>query len=98
MVYFKAQLKMGRWKLEVFRMALYMTFPVAMFHIFNQPKYFEEWVVKTRRDLYPPESLGHHEAIQELIKEIREREGQRMLLELDQQLEKTKKVQPKNVH
>lgn len=79
-------------------MALYMTFPVAMFHIFNQPKYFEEWVVKTRRDLYPPESLGHHEAIQELIKEIREREDRRVLLELDQQLDKTRNSQPRHVN
>lgn len=31
-------------------------FPVLMFHYFNQPKYFEEWVVKTKRELYPPES------------------------------------------
>lgn len=36
-------------------MALYIMFPVAMFHYFNQPKYFEEWVIKTKREIYPPE-------------------------------------------
>lgn len=47
---------MGSWKMEIFRMTLYVMFPVAMFHYFNQPKYFEEWVVKTKRELYPPET------------------------------------------
>ena len=36
---------MGGWKLEVFKMALYMSFPVALFHWFNQPEYFEKWVI-----------------------------------------------------
>lgn len=42
--------------MEVGRMALYVMFPVVMFHYFNQPKYFEEWVIKTKRELYPPET------------------------------------------
>lgn len=36
---------MGGWKLEVFKMGLYMSFPVALFHWFNQPEYFEKWVI-----------------------------------------------------
>lgn len=47
---------MGSWRMEVGRMALYVMFPVVMFHYFNQPKYFEEWVIKTKRELYPPET------------------------------------------
>lgn len=35
---------MGGWQLEVGKMALYMAFPVGMFHYFNQPEYFEKWV------------------------------------------------------
>ena len=35
---------MGGWQLEVFKMALYMSFPVGLFHWFNQPEYFEKWV------------------------------------------------------
>lgn len=35
---------MGGWKLEVAKMAMYMAFPVGMFHYFNQPEYFEKWV------------------------------------------------------
>lgn len=37
---------MGGWQLEVAKMALYMAFPVGMFHYFNQPEYFEKWVRK----------------------------------------------------
>ena len=35
---------MGGWQLEVGKMALYMAFPVGLFHYFNQPEYFEKWV------------------------------------------------------
>ena len=37
---------MGGWQLEVGKMALYMSFPVGMFHWFNNPEYFEKWVRK----------------------------------------------------
>lgn len=36
---------MGGWQLEVGKMALYMAFPVGMFHWFNNPEYFEKWVI-----------------------------------------------------
>ncbi|XP_014085690.2 protein PET100 homolog, mitochondrial [Bactrocera oleae] len=74
---------MGSWRLEVFKMTLYMSFPVAMFHIFNQPAYFEEWVTKTRRELYPPESLGHREEIQKAIKDVREKRDKEMMKALE---------------
>lgn len=82
---------MGSWRLEVFRMAMYITFPVAMFHIFNQPAYFEEWVTKTKRELYPPENLGHREAIQQVIREYREKQDQQMMKALED-LEKDRKI------
>lgn len=59
---------MGGWKLEVAKMALYMTFPVALFHYFNQPEYFEEWVTKMRREMYPPESKYLKEEFKEAIR------------------------------
>lgn len=40
---------MGGWQLEVGKMAMYMAFPVGMFHYFNQPEYFEKWVRKHLR-------------------------------------------------
>lgn len=66
--------KMGNWKLEVGRMAMYMSFPVILFHYFNHPTYFEEWVTKTKREIFPPENHKDREAIQELIKEMRKKQ------------------------
>lgn len=50
---------MGGWKLEIGKMAMYMSFPVAVFYFFNQPQYFEDWIVKMRRELYPPLDKMH---------------------------------------
>ncbi|XP_077716258.1 protein PET100 homolog, mitochondrial isoform X2 [Canis aureus] len=35
-------------KLEVFRMTLYLTFPVAMFWIANQAEWFEDYVIQRK--------------------------------------------------
>lgn len=63
---------MGSWKLEVGRMAVYIMFPVVMFHYFNQPKYFEEWVIKTKRELYPPDS--DQVELKEALRKIKEQQ------------------------
>lgn len=44
---------MGGWHLEIFKMAMYMSFPVAMFHYFNQPEYFEKWVNQFKKFTTP---------------------------------------------
>ncbi|XP_076975679.1 protein PET100 homolog, mitochondrial isoform X2 [Tamandua tetradactyla] len=49
-------------KLEVFRMTLYLTFPVAMFWIANQAEWFEEYVIQRKRELCPPEKEGQDES------------------------------------
>lgn len=73
---------MGGWKLEVGKMAMYMSFPVAMFHWFNQPAYFEKWVTDTRRQLYPPESKSHREEIEKTIRDMREKHDNQMMAEM----------------
>ncbi|KOB66724.1 Uncharacterized protein OBRU01_13866 [Operophtera brumata] len=65
---------MGNWKLEVGRMAIYTAFPVGLFFYFNQPKYFEEWVTNTKRDIFPPENHQDREAIQKLIQDMRKKQ------------------------
>ncbi|XP_048007573.1 protein PET100 homolog, mitochondrial [Cydia fagiglandana] len=67
---------MGNWKLEVGRMAMYMSFPVMLFHFFNQPTYFEEWVTNTKRQIFPPESKTDREDIQQLIADMRKKQMQ----------------------
>lgn len=70
---------MAGWRLEVARMAMYVMFPVALFHIFNQPAYFEEWVTKTKRELYPPEKDGHRKEMEDFIYEMREKKDKQMM-------------------
>ncbi|XP_074643467.1 protein PET100 homolog, mitochondrial-like isoform X2 [Tubulanus polymorphus] len=43
---------MGGWKLEVFKMAMYMTFPIGLFYYFNQPEFFESWMIEKRAELF----------------------------------------------
>lgn len=62
--------KMGGWKLEVGKMILYMSFPVCLFHFFNQPEYFEEYVVTKKREMYPPEDLAQKAQLEDLIRKM----------------------------
>lgn len=64
---------MGTWQLEVAKMGLYITFPVALFYYFNQPKYFEDWVVRTKQEMYPPETDKTRE-FRKSLKEIQTRQ------------------------
>lgn len=65
-------------------MALYITFPVALFHYFNQPQYFEEWVTKTKRELYPPEKPELRAKFEETIRQIREQQELKLLKAVDE--------------
>ncbi|KFM61421.1 hypothetical protein X975_10493, partial [Stegodyphus mimosarum] len=70
---------MGGWKLEVFKIALYISFPVGLFYVFNQPQYFEDWVVKTRREIFPPVN-------EESRKQFREELTKRRRLKMEKEL------------
>lgn len=72
-----------RWNLEIARMAMYIAFPVAIFHWFNQPENFEEWVIKTRREYYPPEKKEDREMWQNFIREFNEKKDQEELLAME---------------
>ncbi|XP_006170289.2 protein PET100 homolog, mitochondrial isoform X3 [Tupaia chinensis] len=50
-------------KLEVFRMTLYLTFPVAMFWIANQATWFEDYVIERKRELWPPEKESQNKRV-----------------------------------
>jgi len=79
---------MGGWQLEVGKMALYMAFPVGMFHYFNQPEYFEKWVTEQKRLMYPPESKSHRSEIEQTIRDIREKNENKMMKELEEMEQK----------
>ncbi|XP_046403901.1 protein PET100 homolog, mitochondrial [Ischnura elegans] len=79
---------MGGWKMEVTKMAIYMAFPVTLFHLFNQPELFEGWVTQVRRELYPPENKMHREEIQECIRKMREKDDKKLLQLLEEEKKK----------
>ena len=47
---------MGSWQAEVAKMFLYVMFPVAVFHCYNQPEIFENWAQQTKNKYFQPSS------------------------------------------
>lgn len=74
---------MGGWKLEVFKMAIYMSFPVGLFYYFNQPKYFEKWVVQTRRESFPPQDNENERELKRFIEEMRAKKRDELRRQLE---------------
>lgn len=61
---------MGGWTMEVAKMALYLTFPVVAFHVFNNPVYFEKYVIQKKREMYPHEDDLYREEVAQLFRDI----------------------------
>ncbi|KAG8441216.1 hypothetical protein GDO86_006822 [Hymenochirus boettgeri] len=70
-------------KLEVFRMILYLSFPVTMFWISNQAEYFEEYVVKRKREICPPERDAQKKELEAFQERMRRRREERLLAEAE---------------
>ncbi|XP_044514642.1 protein PET100 homolog, mitochondrial isoform X1 [Gracilinanus agilis] len=66
-------------KLEVFRMTLYLTFPVAMFWISNQAEYFEEYVIRRKQEIFPPEREDQRRELEEFKERMRKQREERLL-------------------
>ena len=75
---------MGGYWLEISKMGIYLAFPVAMFHYFNQPEYFEKWVTQTKRELFPPDSKSNAKELDELKQTIRTRRNEQLMKQLDE--------------
>lgn len=85
---------MGNWHLEVFKLGLYVTFPVAMFYVFNQASLFEPWVVKMKRELYPPENLTSQKEIRALVTEMRHKQQADLIKQIEQEELAFKSLKP----
>lgn len=70
---------MGNWQLEVFRMAIYVSFPVGFFHYFNHSDQFAKWATELHEEIYPKEDPNFREEIKRVAKELRERKEQQSL-------------------
>lgn len=77
---------MGNWKLEAFKMMVYMAFPVGLFHYFNQPQYFEESLVKMKREMFPPQDSPEAIAFRKAIREIQVQQELEELKQMEQAL------------
>ncbi|KAM6904841.1 protein PET100 homolog, mitochondrial [Xenentodon cancila] len=66
-------------KIEVFRMMLYLSFPVAMFWVSNQAEYFEEYIVKRKREIFPPDEEVQRRELEDFKEKMRFRKEQRIL-------------------
>lgn len=51
-------------------MALYLSFPVGAFHVFNSPQYFEKYVIEKKREMYPREDELYREEIGQLFRDM----------------------------
>lgn len=71
-------MKMGV-KIEVFRMMLYLSFPVAMFWVSNQAEYFEEYIVKRKREIFPPDEGLKRKELEDFKEQVRVRKEKRIL-------------------
>ncbi|KAL7826812.1 hypothetical protein AOLI_G00320210 [Acnodon oligacanthus] len=69
-------------KIEIFRMMLYLSFPVTMFWISNQAEYFEEYIVKRKREIFPPDEKMRRQELEEFKERMRRRQEQKMLKRL----------------
>ncbi|XP_008578819.1 PREDICTED: protein PET100 homolog, mitochondrial isoform X2 [Galeopterus variegatus] len=60
-------------------MTLYLTFPVAMFWISNQAEWFEDYVIRRKRELWPPEKEGQRQELEEFKERIRKQREEKLL-------------------
>uniref|UniRef100_A0A8C5A1H0 PET100 cytochrome c oxidase chaperone n=1 Tax=Gadus morhua TaxID=8049 RepID=A0A8C5A1H0_GADMO len=65
-------------KIEMFRMVLYLSFPVTMFWISNQAEYFEEYIVKRK----VCEVFSIRKELEEFKERMRNRKEKRLLKEM----------------
>uniref|UniRef100_A0A8C1VXS3 PET100 cytochrome c oxidase chaperone n=1 Tax=Cyprinus carpio TaxID=7962 RepID=A0A8C1VXS3_CYPCA len=69
-------------KIEVFRMMVYLSFPVAMFWISNQAEYFEEYIVKRK-----VHNCTEKRELEDFKERMRNRREQKMLKQMAMQSE-----------
>jgi len=81
---------MGSWQLEVFKLAMYVSFPVGMFYFYNQAEYFEDWVIKMKRELYPPEHLTSRKELEDVIKEMRGQHQSEMIRKMQEEMQQSR--------
>uniref|UniRef100_G3MQJ1 Protein PET100 homolog, mitochondrial n=1 Tax=Amblyomma maculatum TaxID=34609 RepID=G3MQJ1_AMBMU len=73
---------MGKWQLEIFKMGIYMAFPVGLFYVFNQPKFFEEWVITKKRECFQPADPAVEQQLKDCISSFKTKKREELVKEL----------------
>ncbi|XP_067333053.1 protein PET100 homolog, mitochondrial isoform X1 [Channa argus] len=76
-----------RYVKQTHNMMLYLSFPVAMFWISNQAEYFEEYIVKRKREIFPPDEGLHRKELEDFKERMRLRKEQRIFKEISAESE-----------
>jgi protein PET100 len=74
--------KMGNWKLEIGKMAIYMAFPVTSFYIYHQVDWFEEELVAINRKLRNKDTIENAKQIEECVSMMRAHQDKKFKEEL----------------
>lgn len=61
-----------------------MAFPVLLFHYFNQPAYFEKYVIEKKREMYAPEDEKTQKGMENVIRFIKQRDEQKALKAIEE--------------
>ncbi|XP_061158693.1 protein PET100 homolog, mitochondrial [Syngnathus typhle] len=69
-------------KIEMFKMVLYLSFPVTMFWISNQAEYFEEYIVKRKREIFPADEGIQRKELEDFKDKVRARNEQQRMKQL----------------
>ncbi|XP_071060289.1 protein PET100 homolog, mitochondrial [Pseudochaenichthys georgianus] len=72
-------------KIEVFRMMLYLSFPVTMFWVSNQAEYFEEYIVKRKREIFPADEK--RKELEDFKERMRVRKEKRIMKRMSMETE-----------
>lgn len=83
-----------RWQLESLKMFIYMAFPVGSFYFFNQPQYFEQYVVSKKREMYPPDDPQTRDLVERLQRKL----NQETDLEFQKALEEYERRDREKIH
>ncbi|XP_033999876.1 protein PET100 homolog, mitochondrial [Trematomus bernacchii] len=74
-------------KIEVFRMMVYLSFPVTMFWVSNQAEYFEEYIVKRKREIFPADEKVHRKELEDFKEQLRVRKEKRIMKRMSMETE-----------
>lgn len=69
---------MGNWKLEAFKIGIYLMFPVGIFVLFNTPSFYQEAIYQHRKTLLEMVDPQKMKEIEELKVQFRKKKFERL--------------------